>query len=237
MLEFFKVIFHRCNWSWIQMMLRISICTEVWNGKFIFNQSSAAVSWKKLSFYSVLVSHKSITNWHFRSLLLAGRLWCDGELLREAWCWYWQCHNFCIMVCHSFRKVEWITHTIWKEEKRRQINFSGKWTKWQCNGMIMIHGYTKPMKHWRVTFWLAIEHGRAIVEINGVKRRQPLLLNSHLKQTWTHVVMRYVCVTMYSTHGWSLKPSIVPTTPHVIPTLFQIDFAFAWLHYYSATQT
>ena len=103
--------------------------------------------------------------------------------------------------------------------------------------LIMIHGYTKPMKHWRVTFWLAIEHGRAIVEINGVKRRQPLLLNSHLKQTWTHVVMRYVCVTMYSTHGWSLKPSIVPTIPHVIPTLFQIDFAFAWLHYYSATQT
>ena len=71
---------------------------------------------KILSFYSALVSHKSITNWHFRSLL-AGWLWCDGELLREAWCWYWQCHNFCIMVCHSFRKVEWIAHTIWKEEK------------------------------------------------------------------------------------------------------------------------
>ena len=46
-----------------------------------------------------------------------------------------------------------------------------------------------------------------------------------------------VCVTMYSTHGWSLKPSIVPTTPHVIPTLFQIDFAFAWLHYSSQLHT
>ena len=111
------------NWSWIQMMLRISICTEVWNGKFIFNQSSAAVSWKKLSFYSALVSHKSITNWHFRSLL-AGWLWCDGELLREAWCWYWQCHNFCIMVCHSFRKVEWIAHAIWKEKKETNQLFT-----------------------------------------------------------------------------------------------------------------
>ena len=68
------------------------------------------------------------------------------------------------------------------------------------------------MKYWRVTFWLAIEHGRAIVEINGVKRRQPLLLNSHLKQTWTHVVM-CMCVTMYSTHGWSLKTTIAFPPP------------------------
>ena len=80
--------------------------------------------------------------------------------------------------------------------------------------------YTQPIIHRRVTFWLAIEHGRAIVEINGVKRRQPLLLNSHLKQTRTHVVMRYVCY--YVLNSWLIiKTYIVPTTP--VPfMLFQL---------------
>ena len=100
-------------------MLRISICTEVWNGKFVFNQSSAAAvqlfilwSWKKIIFLfgvSLTQIHNQLAFWK-----TAGKLM---ENCREAWCWYWQCHNFCIMVCHSFRKVEWIAHTIWKEEK------------------------------------------------------------------------------------------------------------------------
>ena len=98
--------------------------------------------------------------------------------------------------------------------------------------------FTQPIKRRRVTFWLAIEHGRAIVEINGVKRRQPLLLNSHLKQTRTHVVMRYVCY--YVLNSWLIiktyHRSHHPCSLHVILTLFQIDFAFASLLYYHSSK-